>query len=226
MPRLKSSNFAVTELAENISNSVTTFTVTDASSFPDSGPFVVLVHDKTPGFAGVKEIMEVGSIDKATNTFSNVLRGREGTAAVAHNAGDRVEGVWTAGTHQELADAQDIQSLEAALEEKADSSDVEALQTTVSQKADKAFSFTGTLTVAGWSGTTAPYTQSVTINGILASAPPPVIDVELSSTWSTALSEEEAWAFIKKITYTDNSLTFYADAKPTVVLNFKGVQVK
>jgi len=226
MPRLKSSNFAVTELAENISNNVTTFTVTDASSFPDSGPFIILVHDKTPGFAGVKEIMEVGSINKTTKTFSNILRGREGTAAVAHNAGDRVEGVWTAGTHQELADAQDIQSLEAALEEKADSSDVEALQTTVSQKADKAFSFTGTLTVAGWSGTTAPYTQSVTVTGILASAPPPVIDVELSSTWSTALSEEEAWSLIKRVSYSDNSLTFYADAKPTVALNFKGVQVK
>ena len=194
MPRLKSSNFAVTELAADIDSSATSFTVTDASAFPDTGPFMILVHDNTVGLGGVKEIMEVGSIDKATNTFSNVLRGKEGTTAVSHNAGSGVECVWTAGTHQELA--------------------------------DKPFSFTGTLTTSGWTGTSTPYTQTVTVTGILASAPPPVIDVELSSTWSTALTEEEAWALIKKITYTDNSLTFYADAKPTVALNFKGVQVK
>lgn len=102
MPRLKSSNFAVTELTADITGSVTSFTVTDASSFPDVGPFMILVHDNTPGFGGVREIMEVGSINKATNTFSDVLRGREGTIAQAHSAGSRVEGVWTAGTHQEL----------------------------------------------------------------------------------------------------------------------------
>ena len=194
MPRLKSSNFAVTELAVDIDSSATSFTVTDASAFPDTGPFMILVHDNTPGLSGVKEIMEVGSIDKTTKTFSNVIRGREGTTAVSHSAGSGVECVWTAGTHQELA--------------------------------DKPFSFTGTLTTSGWTGTSAPYTQTVTVTGILASAPPPVIDVELSSTWSTALTEEEAWGLIKKITYSDNSLTFYADAKPTVALNFKGVQVK
>ena len=194
MPRLKSSNFAVTELAVDIDSSATSFTVTDASAFPDTGPFMILVHDNTVGLSGVKEIMEVGSIDKTTNTFSNVLRGKEGTTAASHNAGSGVECVWTAGTHQELA--------------------------------DKPFSFTGTLTTSGWTGTSAPYTQTVTVTGIVASAPPPVIDVELSSTWSTALTEEEAWGLIKKITYADNSLTFYADAKPTVALNFKGVQVK
>jgi len=193
MPRLKSSNFAVTELAADIDSSDTSFTVEDASAFPDTGPFMILVHDNT-GLSGVKEIMEVGSIDKATNTFSNVLRGREGTTAVSHSAGSGVECVWTAGTHQELA--------------------------------DKPFSFTGKLTKTGWTGTSAPYTKTVTVTGILASAPPPVIDVELSATWSTALTEEEAWGLIKRITYSNNSLTFYADAKPTVALNFKGVQVK
>ena len=99
---------------------------------------------------------------------------------------------------------------------------------TVSDTVDnnKALSFTGTLSTTGWNGTSAPYTQTVTINGILASAPPPAIDVELSSTWSTALQQEEAWALIKRVAYADNSLTFYADEKPTMALNFKGVQVK
>lgn len=102
MPRLKSANFAVTNLTSPINSSVNVFEVDDASAFPDTGPFMILVHDMTPGFAGVREIMEVTTINKELNIFFNVLRGREGTTAVAHSAGARVECVWTAGTHQEL----------------------------------------------------------------------------------------------------------------------------
>jgi hypothetical protein len=104
MPRLKSANFAVTELKNSINDSVTSLTVNDASLFPSEGPFMILVHDSTPGFAGVKELMEVGSINKNTNTLSDILRGRENTPPVAHSAGARVECVWTAGTHAELED--------------------------------------------------------------------------------------------------------------------------
>jgi len=111
MPRLKSANFAVTELASGITNAATSFQVVDASLFPNEGPFIVLVHDSTPGFAGVREIMEVGSINKGTNTFSDVLRGREGTSPVAHSAGARAECVWTAGTHGELADKVELDNL-------------------------------------------------------------------------------------------------------------------
>ena len=111
MPRLKSANFAVTELASGITNAATSFQVVDASLFPNEGPFIVLVHDSTPGFAGVREIMEVGSINKGTNTFSDVLRGREGTFPVAHSAGARAECVWTAGTHGELADKVELDNL-------------------------------------------------------------------------------------------------------------------
>ncbi len=108
MPRLKSSNFAKAELADQILDSATSplsFTVDDASSFPDEGPFMILIHDKTAGFAGVKEFMEVGTITKGTNTLSAVTRAREGTSAVTHAIGASVECVWTKGTHQELADA-------------------------------------------------------------------------------------------------------------------------
>ena len=108
MPRLKSANFAVTELQVAITAAATSFTVANASAFPDTGAFRILVHDKSFGFAGVREIMEVGAINKVTNTFSSVLRGQEGTSAVAHAIGAAVECVWTAGTHQELADITDI----------------------------------------------------------------------------------------------------------------------
>lgn len=204
MPRLKSSNFAVTELAENISNDVTTFTVTDASSFPDSGPFIIIVHDKTPGFAGVKEIMEVGSIDKATNTFSNVLRGREGTTAVAHNAGDRVEGVWTAGTHQELADASELST---------HASTTASISTLGHVKHAV---LTATLDTT-WSGSAAPYSQTITVNGI-TSTDTPIVDVVMSGTYTTDQSRLEQWGYVYRITTGENSITVYATDKPTVEL--------
>lgn len=111
MPRLKSANFAVTELQIAINTTATSFTVLNTSAFPDTGAFRILVHDKSFGFAGVREIMEVGAINKETNIFSSVLRGQEGTSVVAHAIGATVECVWTAGTHQELADITDIATI-------------------------------------------------------------------------------------------------------------------
>ena len=101
MPRLKSSNFAISELVGNIDNTATSLEVADASLFPDEGPFMILMSNVN---TGVREIIEVTSINKTTKTMLGLLRGREGTTAVAHTSGERVEGVWTAGAHQELAD--------------------------------------------------------------------------------------------------------------------------
>ena len=110
MPRLQSANFVMTELAEQILNTSTSplnFTVNDASEFPDA-PFKILIHDETPEFAGVKEIMEVGAIDKVTGVLSSVTRAQEGTSAQTHAIGAKVECVWTAGTHGELTDGADF----------------------------------------------------------------------------------------------------------------------
>ena len=98
----------VTELASGITNAATSLQVVDASLFPNEGPPIVLVHDVARP-AGVREIMEVGSINKGTNTF-DVLRGREGTSPVAHSAG-KAECVWTAGTHEELVDKVDLDAI-------------------------------------------------------------------------------------------------------------------
>ena len=86
--------------------------------------------------------------------------------------------------------------------------------------------FAGTLANTGWTGSSAPYTKAVTVTGILAAGKPPIVDVTLSETWSTAMIEDEEWAKIKRIAYTNNTLTFYATEVPTVSLNFKGVQPK
>lgn len=65
--------------------------------------------------------------------------------------------------------------------------------------------YTATLTSSGWSSA-APYTQTVTVTGILTKDNP-VIDVVLSTTNSTALNQLEAWGNVSKIVTGANSIT-------------------
>ena len=58
--------------------------------------------------------------------------------------------------------------------------------------------FTKTATIsASWSGSAAPYTQSVTVSGILATDFPHITPV-YSSTLATALAQKEAWSMVSK----------------------------
>lgn len=81
-------------------------------------------------------------------------------------------------------------------------------------------SYTGELTVAGWTGSAAPYTQAVSVTGILA-ADDPIIDLVPNDTYSTAKDEDEDWAKIYRAVTASGSITFYAHEKPTVALDFK-----
>ena len=75
---------------------------------------------------------------------------------------------------------------------------------------------TATLDTA-WSGTSAPYTKTVTVNGI-QSSDTPIIDVVMSGTYSTDIARAEAWGYIYRAVTGANSITFYAIDKPTVNL--------
>lgn len=99
MTRLNLKNNSFTTLTEAITNSATSFTVVDGSVLPDA-PFLLTILDSSFGSANAVEVIEVGA--KSGNTLSSVLRGREGTTAVAHNAGVRVEVRFTAGIYDEL----------------------------------------------------------------------------------------------------------------------------
>lgn len=95
MPRLKAGNNAQSTLVNAMTTTDTTIVVQSAALFP-SAPFRITID---------AEIMEVGVINKGTNTFSNVTRGLEGTNAAAHSAGAYVENRLTAGTYDELLDS-------------------------------------------------------------------------------------------------------------------------
>ena len=63
-----------------------------------------------------------------------------------------------------------------------------------------------------WSGSEAPYTQTVTVSGI-TSTDNPIVDVVLSSDYDTATTELQEYAKIYKITTSTNSITVYATEK-------------
>lgn len=75
--------------------------------------------------------------------------------------------------------------------------------------------FTGTLTVAGWVGDEAPYTQSVTCTGMLASDKPFVdVDMSSASTADELSALADAWANVLKATAAANAITVTAAEKP------------
>ncbi len=76
-------------------------------------------------------------------------------------------------------------------------------------------SYTATLPASGWSAS-APYTQTVTVTGLL-STDTPFIDAALSNTAETAMAQLEAWGYVGRIvTGTDQiTATCYED-KPQV----------
>jgi hypothetical protein len=68
-----------------------------------------------------------------------------------------------------------------------------------------------------WSGSAAPYSNSVTVTGILATDTP-IIDVVMSGTYSTDEARIEAWGYIYRAVTANGYITFYATEKPSVEL--------
>lgn len=67
-----------------------------------------------------------------------------------------------------------------------------------------------------WTGSSAPYTQTVSVSGVL-STDNPIVDVVLSSTTSTAISQLAGWGCVSKITTSNGSITATCfEEKPTV----------
>lgn len=71
-----------------------------------------------------------------------------------------------------------------------------------------------------WTGSAAPYTQTITVSGILASDKP-IVDLVPSSTFATAEKEISNYAKIYRITTAANSITVYATEATDVALNIQ-----
>jgi hypothetical protein len=97
-------NFAYSTLAAGITAIATSLTVEagTGTKFPASGTFVCVIWSKTyayPDLDSNAEIIEVTT--RATDTFSVIVRGREGTSGYAWTTGDFISHVITAGTLEE-----------------------------------------------------------------------------------------------------------------------------
>lgn len=72
-----------------------------------------------------------------------------------------------------------------------------------------------------WSGSSAPYTQSISVKGILSTDAPHITPV-YSSTLETALMEKDAWAMISKAEASDGTITFTCfEDKPTTAISIQ-----
>lgn len=80
--------------------------------------------------------------------------------------------------------------------------------------------FTATIPAAGWTGNSAPYTNIVTVPGLLEDDDPGV-DIIPSDTYETAEAEIEAYAAIYRMKTAVNTLTALAREKPTVDINIQ-----
>lgn len=69
-----------------------------------------------------------------------------------------------------------------------------------------------------WSGSAAPYSQAVTVSGLLATDNP---TLDIVPTLSGYSDEESNWAKIFKAVTTADTLTFYAKDKTTMTLSIK-----
>ncbi len=77
--------------------------------------------------------------------------------------------------------------------------------------------FTATIPADGWTGTAAPYSNAVTVTGLLATDSP-IVDMIPSETYAMAEQEIDGYATIYRMTAANNQLTVYATDKPTVDL--------
>lgn len=96
---------------------------------------------------------------------------------------------------------------------------VNSLESTVAAKATVKY-FTGTLLADGWTGTSAPFSQEITVNGILETDRPKV-DVVASWTYETAKKEIWDWGYVYRVVTGKNKIAAYATAKPMVSLNIQ-----
>ena len=83
---------------------------------------------------------------------------------------------------------------------------------------------TATITAANWTGSD-PYTNTVTVSGLLATDTP-TMDLVASSTYATAQNEIADYALIYKATCSANTLTVYATQAPSVDLSVQLVCVR
>lgn len=138
------------------------------------------------------------------------------------------DGVFITNTADDLTNYYNKSATDTLLSEKVDKTSVaqttgssttsimsqDAVTTQLGNKATTSL-YNATLGSSGWSSTV-PYTQTVSVSGIL-STDTPIADVVLDSDTPTAISQISAWACVSKIETSNGSITATClETKPTI----------
>lgn len=74
-----------------------------------------------------------------------------------------------------------------------------------------------TIPTSDWSGSAAPYTLQLTVNGILTTDTP-IIDIVQTGTYSNDVQICDSWSAISRIVTRANGLTITADVIPSIAI--------
>ena len=77
--------------------------------------------------------------------------------------------------------------------------------------------YQSTIPTSGWSGSAAPYTLQLTVNGILTTDTP-IIDIVQTGTYSNDVQICDSWSAISRIVTRANGLTITADVIPSIAI--------
>lgn len=77
--------------------------------------------------------------------------------------------------------------------------------------------YTAELPISGWTGSEAPYSQTVTVNGLRASDTP-IVDLVLSGSYAVDRVRMEQYGLLYRADTGMDSLTVYAAERPTELL--------
>lgn len=162
------------------------------------------------------------------NSTTYVMSQNSVTDALSNKANSSdLATVATSGSYSDLSNKPAIPSVvQATGSSTTDTMSQDAITTALSGKASVS-TYNITLLASGWSGSSAPYTQTVSVSGIL-STDKVFADVVLDAVAQTALDQSRQWAFVSQMTTSNGSITAKClEYKPEInlpisLLAFKG----
>lgn len=134
--------------------------------------------------------------------------------------------VATSGSYSDLSNTPNVPSVvQTTGSSTTDTMSQDAITTALSGKASVS-TYNITLLSSGWTGSSAPYTQTVSVSGIL-STDNVFAYVILSSSTSTALNESGQWGFVSQMTTSNGSITAKClEFKPNIDLNISLIVIR
>ena len=182
---------SVTDALSNKANSSDLATVATSGSYSDLS--------NTP---------TIPSVVQATGSSTTDVMSQSAVTTSLSNKVDSssLATVATSGSYSDLSNTPNVPSVvQTTGSSTTDTMSQDAITTALSGKASVS-TYNITLLASGWSGSSAPYTQTVSVSGIL-STDKAFADVIFDVVPQTALDQSRQWAFVSQMTTSNGSIT-------------------